>query len=294
MIYYTLFETMMPVTICIGIGYLWALLKRPFDTGFISDLVINIGAPCLVLSSLLGVELETSTIVDVIIACVLVMAIVGIIASVSLLVTSQDLRVYLPSMLFGNIGNMGLPICLFAFGKQGLALAAAYFTTVSVVMFTLGVVISQADKRANYFQMVMQPVIISTVAALCIKTTGTDLPLWLMRPIQLMGEVTIPLMLLALGVSLKQLKWSDFSRSLFFGTARILLGLGAAVTVVWMLDITGLTRGVIIIQSAMPVAVFNYLFAVRYNRSPEQVAGIVVFSTLVSFVLLPMILSFLI
>lgn len=284
----------MPVAICVGIGYGWARLKRPFNTDFTSDLVMNIGAPCLVVSSLVGVELEINAIVDIFYASALVITLAGIVAAAGLRAASQDLRVYLPSMMFGNIGNMGLPVCLFAFGKQGLALAIAYFTTAVVAMFTLGPIISQADKHINYNQIAKQPIIIAIGAALLIKATGIDLPLWLLRPIQLVGDISIPLMLLTLGVSLNQLKWIDLPRSVLFGTFRIILGLGAAVAVVWILDISGLARGVIVIQSAMPVAVFNYLFAVRYNRSPEQVAGMVVFSTLASFVLLPIILPFLI
>jgi predicted permease len=170
----------------------------------------------------------------------------------------------------------------------------AYFTVTIIAMFTLGPAITQADKNTRYLQFLKQPILGGLALAMVIIATDIDLPLWLSRPIQLVGDITISLMLLTLGVSLKQLKWVDTPKSLFFGTLRIFLGFAAAFGVTWMLDITGLARGVIIVQSAMPVAVFNYLFAVRYNRSPEQVAGIVVFSTLASFALLPMILSFLV
>lgn len=294
MIYDQLFNTVMPVAICVGIGYVWALLKRPFDTDFTSDLVINIGTPCLVISSLVSAELEIGAIVDIFFATALVIVGVGLVAAVALRAAALDLRVYLPSMMFGNIGNMGLPICLFAFGKEGLALAVAYFTTTAVAMFTLGPAISQAEKNTPYLQILKQPILVGLALALSVIAAGIQLPLWLFRPIQLAGDITIPLMLLTLGVSLKQLKWVDMPKSIFFGASRIFLGFGVAVAVTWMLNISGLARGVIIVQSAMPVAVFNYLFAVRYNRSPAQVAGIVVFSTLASFALLPAILSFLV
>lgn len=292
MIYYQLFNTIMPVAICVSIGYVWALLKRPYYTDFTSDLVMNVGAPCIIISSLVTVELDISSIIEIFYACALVMISVGTVAVIGLRAASLDLRTYLPSMMFGNIGNMGLPICLFAFGQQGLALAVAYFTTAIVVMFTLGPAISQREKRGGYLNILKQPILISVFAALIIKATNISLPLWLLRPIQLTGDITIPLMLITLGVSLKQLKWVDMPRSVLLGSARILLGCLTALLVVWALGITGPAKGVVIIQSAMPVAVFNYLFAVRYDRSPEQVAGIVVFSTLISFAILPVILSF--
>lgn len=294
MIYYQLLNIVMPVVILVAIGYTWAYLKRPFDSTFTSDLVMNIGTPCLVVSSLVSVDLQIGALLHIFFATLLVMAVTGLIAVALLRATSQDLRVFLPAMMFGNIGNMGLPICLFAFGKEGLALAVAYFTTIAVAMFTLGPLISQADKKAPYLQMLRSPIVLSLAAALTIKGLGITLPPWLIRPIQLAGDITIPMMLLTLGVSLKQLKWSDTPKSVLLGTVRILMGCCAGLAVVWLLGITGIARGVIVVQSAMPVAVFNYIFALRYDRSPAQVAGVVVFSTVSSFALLPIILSFLI
>ncbi len=294
MIYSQLFNIVMPVVICVAIGYVWARLKRPFYADFTSDLVMNVGTPCLVISSLVTVDLQIAAIVEIFYVCVLVMILVGILAFAGLRATGNDWRTLLPSLMFGNIGNMGLPVCLFAFGKPGLALAVAYFTTTAVVMFTLGPAISQRDKGDGYLSVLRQPIVISVIAAMILKATNTSLPLWLLRPIQLAGDITIPLMLITLGVSLKELKWVDMPKSLFLGSTRIVLGCLAAVVVVWALGISGPARGVVVIQSAMPVAVFNYLFAVRYDRSPEQVAGVVVFSTLISFAMLPVILSFLI
>jgi malate permease and related proteins len=238
MIYDQLFNTVMPVAICVGIGYIWALLKRPFDTNFTSDLVINIGTPCLVVTSLVSAQLQIGAIVDIFFATALVIAVVGLAAVVSLRAASLDLRVFLPSMMFGNIGNMGLPICLFAFGKEGLALAVAYFTTTVVAMFILGPAISQAGKNTRYLQILKQPILVSLALALCIIAAEIHLPLWLFRPIQLVGDITIPLMLLTLGVSLKQLKWVDTPKSIFWGTSRIILGFGAAIAVTWMLNRT--------------------------------------------------------
>ncbi|MBT7483209.1 AEC family transporter, partial [Candidatus Peregrinibacteria bacterium] len=50
---------------------------------------------------------------------------------------------------------------------------------------------------------------------------------------------------------------------------------------------------VIVLQSSMPVAVFNYLFAENYDRNPRETAELVVISTLFSLVTIPLILLFL-
>ncbi len=289
--YTQLFSTIAPVMIVIAVGYLWAGIKKPYSTEFVSDLVINVGAPCLTVASMVSVNLDFGALLQVFSACVLVMTATGIIAGAGLHLAGQSLSTYLPAMVFPNIGNMGLPLCLYAFGEQGLALAVAYFTTVSIFMFTCGPVIAKGGLKDGLLSIFKHPIIVSVIVALGIKATGTALPVYLMRPISLIGEITIPLMLLTLGVSLSRLKIDNLSRSVLLGTLRIVLGFGTGLIVVWALGITGTARGVIVIQSCMPVAIFNYLFAVQYDRSPEQVAGIVIFSTLLSFCVLPLILS---
>jgi predicted permease len=80
--------------------------------------------------------------------------------------------------------------------------------------------------------------------------------------------------------------WESLSISL----ARILMGFGVGVLTVLVLGLDGVAAGVVIIQASMPVAVFSYLFGLRYNRSPDVLAGSVVLSTLIGFAVLPFIL----
>ena len=77
---------------------------------------------------------------------------------------------------------------------------------------------------------------------------------------------------------------------LVFSVGGFLIGFGMA----QLLGFSGVARGVLILQCAMPVAVFNYLLAQRYDRSPEQVASVVVVSTLLTAVTLPLLLPFVI
>jgi len=97
-------------------------------------------------------------------------------------------------------------------------------------------------------------------------------------------------MQLSLGVSLSRLHLSDLPRS--FGLSLLRLGMGVAVgfgIVEWM-ALEGAARGVVIIECAMPAAVFNYLMAEHHGRNAEQVASVVVLSTLKAFLLLPVLL----
>jgi predicted permease len=134
--------------------------------------------------------------------------------------------------------------------------------------------------------------IIGMVIAAFLMVTGIKLPIYFLNSLKLMGAITIPLMLLTLGVSLSRLAIANLKRSVFFGGLRIGLGFCVGLAAVTLFDLEGNVRGVVLIQSSMPVAVYNYLFALRYNRAPDEVAGIVVFSTLLSFLILPPLLLF--
>ena len=102
--------------------------------------------------------------------------------------------------------------------------------------------------------------------------------------------MTIPLMLLSLGAALAKLEIRNFGRSLVLALLRLGLGLAIALILAEILDLGPIARGVLIVQAAMPSAVYNYLFAERFKRSPNEIASVIVLSTLISFLTLPLLL----
>jgi predicted permease len=106
----------------------------------------------------------------------------------------------------------------------------------------------------------------------------------------LLGGIAIPLMTIALGVSLATLKIHFWKRSLLFSFLRVGGGLLFGFVVCELMGLTGVSRNIVLLQSAMPIAVFNYLLALRYDRHPEEVAAMVLVSTLVAFIGLPFLL----
>src|SRR5690606_23706466 len=111
-----------------------------------------------------------------------------------------------------------------------------------------------------------QPVIYSMIIAVALLMTDTELPRWINNTLDLLGGIAIPLMTIALGVSLATLKIHFWKRSLFFSVIRIGGGLLFGFIVCELMGLTGVSRSVVLLQCAMPIAVFNYLLALRYNR----------------------------
>lgn len=199
------------------------------------------------------------------------------------------MRVYLPSLTFPNIGNAGLPVCLFAFGQQGMALAMVFFAVTSVGQFTLGPAI--AAGKLDLGKLLRVPLLHAVAAAIAVKAVGWTVPLWMSNTLSLLSGLTIPLMLLSLGVALANLKAANMGRAVAMSALRLGLGaaLGFATAAAFGLD--GAAKGVVVIESSMPAAVFNYLFARMYDNRPDEVAGVILVSTIMSAVTMPLILA---
>lgn len=279
------FPVIAPVLVVAAIGFGWARSKLAFDTTTVTNLSLHIGGPMLVLDSLVAADISTQALSDMAIAALVALIGSALVGAAVLRLLRLPLAAFLPSMIFGNTGNMALPLCLFAFGDEGLALAVGYFAVVIVIQFSATTLIS-ADQR-RWGSILFNPMVVAAVLALGLTLTGTSLPRWIANTVHLLGGLTIPLMLLALGVSLARLHVGSLGRGLFLGGLKIGLGLALGLLTVWALDLEGVARGVVLVQTAMPVAVFNYLFAAKYNQRPDEVASVVVLSTLVSFVTLP-------
>jgi predicted permease len=99
-------------------------------------------------------------------------------------------------------------------------------------------------------------------------------------------------MLLALGNTLGELRISRLPFAVGWGIARLVLGFVVALAVAELFDLDGVAKGVLILQGTMPAAVFNYLFAARYNRDPDDIAGIVLVSSVASAVSLPFLMIY--
>lgn len=277
-----------PVFVCAGIGFLWGRAGRPFETQFVTLLVSYVGTPCLIGSTLTRYELDLAALGIMAGAAALAFAGFGLVGLAAVRIARLPVHSYLPALMFPNAGNMGLPLSLFAFGETGLALAITYFALSSVLQFTLGVGIAAGSFAPG--RLLRLPLLYALAGALAFLATGTPVPAWLDNTLALLGGMTIPLMLIALGVSLARLRIASLRRSLALSLVRLLGGAAVGVAVGWALGLDEVGRGVLALQSAMPVAVFNYLFAQLYKREPEEVAGMVVLSTALSFASLPLLL----
>jgi len=285
-----IFSIIAPVLICAGIGFTWAKMRVPYEPEFITRLVTNVGFPCLIFVSLATVDLESEALAIMGIASVVSVAAFAVLGLIVLRLANIEWRSFLPSLMFANTGNMGLPLCLLAFGERGLALGVAYFSINAIFVFALGPAITSGN--ANPIAVLKTPLIWSSVAGITVKLSGFVLPDWSTNTLTLIGGFPIPLMLITLGVSLAQLKTSGLGRSAVVSLLRLSIGFLVGWGTGEMLGMEAAAKGVLIIECTMPVAVFNFLYAQKYDNQPGEVAGAVLISTLMSFLTLPALLWF--
>ncbi len=288
--YYEIFSIIAPVFICAVIGYLWVRLGQPFETEFASKIIVYISTPCLIFATFMEVDIDRAAFVELLLAAFVTTMCFGIIAWPVLKLLKVDLHAFLPSQMFPNCGNMGLPLCLLAFGDEGLALGITYFTVNAVLHFSIGMSISAG--HLSFKNLLRNPIFLAVIITLIMVFNGIKAPAWLYNSAEILGGISIPMMLIALGVSLAQFKITSLKLSLSLSFFRLIVGFIVGVGISALLGLEGAARGVVILQCTMPIAVFSYLFAAQNKRRPEEVAGTVVLSTILSFLTLPVLLLY--
>lgn len=280
-----------PVLGTAGIGFLWVRAGRQLETAMLMPLVVDIGTPCLVFATFAKTSISPSSFAAVALASTTAIACFALLAAIALPLGGLRVRTFLPSLTFPNNGNLGLPLAAYAFGEQGLSNAIVFYAICTIGQFTVGQAI--AAGTANWRGLLRLPLIYAVLLGVAVSIWHISLPRWLANTISLIGGMPIPLMLLMLGASLARLQVMMMSRAIALSMLRIGAGACIGLAVTLLFDLEPTARAVLIMQCAMPLAVYNYLFAQRWNNQPEEVASLVVVSSSVSIPSVPMLLHFL-
>ncbi len=281
----------LPAFLVIAAGFLFSRTKK-IDISSINDLVVYVTTPCLIISSLSDFTMDPSVTAKLFVSISAVIFVTIIIGGALTKALRLDSRVYLPPVVFANTGNLGLPLCLFAFGQYGFNIAILCVVSTMLLHYTVGILILGSGKDLH--EIFKLPLIYATVAGIIINSVGFEIPVVIERPVTLLGEITIPAMLFSLGYKLSEMRLSRLWISFLFGSARIFLGVIFGALFVNLFGLKGIEAKVVILECAMPPAVFNFVLAEKYGRDSETVASIIVAGTAVSLLVLPFVISYLV
>jgi hypothetical protein len=284
-------DAVLPVLICVLVGFGLARLDQPFDHKMVGRLVANIGYPTLVLAHLSDQHVAVGAVLQMMQAAAAAAACFGAIAFGFLIVLGLPVRGLLSPLMLNNVGNIGLPMSMFAFGDQGLAYALAFLVVVVVGLFTIGIWVPQG--QVSFGDIARTPVIYAVAIALVLMGTGTRLPTPVDNAFTILGGLAIPLMLLTLGHTLATLRTGALWRGCYLALFHLAMAAAVAFALVHLFGLEGTARGVFILQCMMPVGVAPYLFVEMYqNEHASEVAGLILISTLLALIALPLVLTF--
>src|SRR5256714_12556296 len=197
----------LPIFILAGAGFILARRFRA-DVKTLSPVAFNALSPCLVFYQLVRAQISGGQSLRVAAFCVLLTIAIGIAArltSLPLRLDRMTLSSFLLVAMFSNSGNYALPVVLFAFGKDALAFASVYFVTSAILIYTAGILVAASGHgsiRLAMTRLFKVPAIYAVIAAVLVLSTHTIVPDVIMRPVGLLSDAAIPIMLLVLGMQL--------------------------------------------------------------------------------------------
>ncbi len=271
------------------IGLSWFHKGPEFPVPFVTALVINVSMPALLFHTLASSTVSIGSLGIMAMGAAMTHTIFSIVTIVLLKLARKDWRLCVAHVV-GNTGNLGLPVCFLAFGDEGLAYAMTFFAVQCLLLFSVGdTIISGA---LNLQRIVRSPILHAVWLGVLVRSLNIELPVIVAQTLQLLGQIVIPIMLITLGVSLAGMRAAQLPSNIFWAVIRTVLALSVGVGVAHLLGLTGVARGVLIIETVVPVAVFNYLLAIKYGRDSSEVSGMILVTHLAAIVYLPLVLAF--
>ena len=289
-LYLKLFEVLFPVFFVVGIGYYLGRKNPNIDTTFITNLAANIGTPAMVIYAVTSTGITFNIFKEYFIYFLIAIILFYLVGLFLLyLLKVKDIIREIPPLILPNTGNMGLPICLFAYGDLGLGVAAAISSLIILMHFTVGVFL--ADRKFNFEVILKNPPFYSIIFSAIVLYFEIELPRVVVNTTEWLTFATIFLILMSLGVALTRLKVFTLNKAIFSSIARVIIGPIIGFGLIKFFNLNGFAAGVLLIQCSMPSAVLNYLVASIYSpkKIVDSVASTIVVSTLMSFITVPII-----
>ena len=282
-------EIIVPIFGVIGTGFAYGRLRAP-DVREVNALNITIFTPALIFHALTEEAGGRLPLGLAAIAATVAGFGAGALGLGWVWLTGRRVAVYMPPLMFPNCGNLGLPLAHLAFGAEGLALMIVLMVVENTLQFTLGLWI--LGERMSPKRLAANPMILATIAGLIGLVTGWHAPAMIQPAIEMLADVSIPLMLIALGVRLSAGAKGQWQAGLIGGLAAPIVGLAIALPFVWLVQPGATLSALIILFGVMPPAVLNYMLAEQYDVDPPQVAAIVAVGHVIALATIPLTLCF--
>ncbi|MDC0339629.1 AEC family transporter [Pelagibacteraceae bacterium] len=291
-LYLKLIDVIVPVFFVIGIGYYLGKKNPEINTDFITTFAGNVGTPAMIFYTITTTGVTLSVFTEYFIYALVIIGGFSLVGILFLILLKKDFISELPPLILPNTGNMGIPICLFAYGTAGLGVASAIASVVILLHFTLGVLL--AKKSFSIEILIKNIPIYGIIVSVIFLYFEWDVPGYLENTTFLLTYATIFLVLMSLGIALSRLKVVSWTHASILGAVRVIIGPLIGFGLIKFFDLDGFAAGVLLIQSCMPSAVLTYLVGSMYSEKKvvDSVASVIVASTVMSFITIPIVVFY--
>ncbi|MFK8067973.1 MAG: AEC family transporter [Gammaproteobacteria bacterium] len=282
-------EIIFPIFAIVFIGLVYGKRFSP-DMSLPNRLNIDVFIPALLFAVLTRHAAQAGFYLDLALAAILVVIGSGLITWPITKLLKIDPKTLCPPMMFVNAGNMGLPLMVMAFGEQAFPAAVVVFLIGNFLHISLGSYI--LDHRSHILDVITSPMMIAVMLAILVSVLGITLPATVMKPIELLGQICVPLMLFSLGVRLADVNFSDWRLGILATILCPLVGTLLVLILLPFFEMTKTQQGVLFMFGALPPAVLNFMFAEHYDQEPDRVAAIVLISNAFALITIPLALVY--
>ena len=291
-LYLKLIDVLFPVFFVIGVGYYLGKKDRNFDTKFITNFAGNIGTPAMIFYTITTTGITLDLFIEYFIYALIIIGGFSLVGLFFLFILKKDVISELPRLILPNTGNMGVPICLFAYGTAGLGVASAIASVIILLHFTLGVLL--AKKSFSLEILIKNVPIYAILASVIFLYFKWDVPGYIENTTFLLTYTTIFLVLMSLGIALSRFQVVSWTKASILGAVRVIIGPIIGFSLIRYLELDGFAAGVLLIQSAMPSAVLTYLVGSMYSdkKVVDSVASVIVTSTVMSLFTIPIVVFY--
>ncbi|MDQ3560309.1 MAG: AEC family transporter [Pseudomonadota bacterium] len=266
-------------------GFLYTRYRKPNLSGA-NQISVELCLPALIFTSLSAKEFEFGQNGLLLFTSTALVLVSGIVAWPLARIAGVETRAFLPCVMFGNVGPVGIPLTVLAFGQAGLAPAVLLLVLSNILHFTVGIWVMSG--RADLKSVLASPLVWSTLLGLAFSSFHLQIPAWLEVTLTLIGNILVPMMLLSLGARLAEGQSTQWRAGVIGAVGAPLVRIAVAAVLLQLLPLNGVQGGAFLMFAALPPAVFNYLLADRFGRDPEKVAAIVIAGHFASVAFLPL------
>ena len=288
-LYLKLIDVIFPVFFVIGIGFYLGKKDPNINTDLITNFAANIGSPAMIFYSITTTGVTLGIFLEYFVYSLIIISAFSIIGILFLIILQKDYISELPPLILPNTGNIGLPLCLFAYGTAGLGVASAIASVVILLHFTIGVLL--AKKSFSLKILIKNMPIYGILVSVLFLYFEWDVPGYVENTTFLLTYATIFLILMSLGIALAKLKVVSWTHASILGAVRVIIGPFIGFGLIKFFNLDGFAAGVLLIQSCMPSAVLTYLVGSMYSERKvvDSVASVIVTSTVMSFITIPVV-----